>query len=252
MTDATAVLTAIAPAAAGEFRIGRVFSRTLALLSRNLPTYFVVTGIAALPGVLLRDGVDGSDGAVAGAAFAVFAAVLGLALGLLSQAIVLHGAFQDMRGRPVSLVQSLRAVSNRLLVVVGLALGMGFAVGIGFLLFIVPGFVLLTMWFVATPACVVERLGVGASMARSSALTLGHRWKIFGMMILVGVIESIAGVAVKAALGLTGNAGLIMAGMLIWSGVWGAFHAVFAVATYHDLRVAKEGIDTEQIAAVFD
>jgi hypothetical protein len=125
-------------------------------------------------------------------------------------------------------------------------------VGIGFLLIIVPGFVLLTMWFVATPACVVERLGVGASMARSSALTQGHRWKIFGMMILVGVIESIAGVAVKAALGLTGNAGLIMAGMLIWSGVWGAFHAVFAVATYHDLRVAKEGIDTEQIAAVFD
>jgi hypothetical protein len=157
-----------------------------------------------------------------------------------------------MRGRPVSLVQSLRAVSNRLLVVVGLALGMGFAVGIGFLLFIVPGFVLLTMWFVATPACVVERLGVGASMARSSALTQGHRWKIFGMMMLVGAIEGIGGVAVKAALALTGNVGLIMAGMVIWSGAWGAFNAVFAVSAYHDLRVAKEGIDTEQIAAVFD
>ena len=252
MTDATAVLTAVTAAAEGEFRIGRVFSRTLALLSRNLPIYFVVTGIAALPSVMLRAGVGAPDGAAAAVAFAVLAVVLTFVLGPLSQAIVLHGAFQDMRGRPVSLVQSLRAVSGRLLVLLGLALGMGLAVGIGLLLIIVPGFVLLTMWFVATPACVVERLGVSASMARSSALTQGHRWKIFGMMMLVGAIESIGGVAVKAALGLTGNPGLLMVGTLIWSGAWGAFNAVFAVATYHDLRVAKEGVDTEQIAAVFD
>jgi hypothetical protein len=31
-----------------------------------------------------------------------------------------------------------------------------------------------------------------------------------------------------------------------------AFYAVLIVVTYHDLRVAKEGIDTDQIAAVFE
>ena len=30
---------------------------------------------------------------------------------------------------------------------------------LGFILLIVPGLILFTMWFVATPACVVERLG---------------------------------------------------------------------------------------------
>jgi hypothetical protein len=45
---------------------------------------------------------------------------------------------------------------------------------------------------------------------------------------------------------------LAMLGNLIWNGVWGAFYAIFVVVTYHDLRVAKEGVDVHQIAAVFD
>jgi hypothetical protein len=34
--------------------------------------------------------------------------------------------------------------------------------------------------------------------------------------------------------------------------VWGAFYAIFVVVTYHDLRVAKEGVDVHEIASVFD
>ena len=39
---------------------------------------------------------------------------------------------------------------------------------------------------------------------------------------------------------------------LIWNAIWSTFYAIVVVVTYHDLRVAKEGVDTEQIAAVFD
>jgi hypothetical protein len=250
MTDATAVLSAAAPVAEGEFRIGRVFSRTASLLSRNSPIYVAVTAVAAVPSVLLAEG--GPHSGSTGAVWPLLAIVLTLALGTLSQAVVVHAAFQDMGGRPVRLFESLRVGSGRLLAIVGLAICMAFAVGIGFLLLIVPGVILLIMWTVATPTCVVERLGVGDSMARSSALTKGHRWQIFGMLILVGFVESIAGAGVKAALGLAGSAGLVIAGTLLWSGLSGAFSAILAVATYHDLRVAKEGVDTRQIAAVFD
>jgi hypothetical protein len=254
MTDATAVLSAAAPVAEGEFRIGRVFARTARLLARNAPIYVAISATAAMPSVLLAESGEkfGGHSAYAAVAWGVLAVVLALALGTLSQAVVVHAAFQDMCGRPVRLFESLRAGSGRLLAIVGLALGMGFFVGIGLLMLIVPGVVLLIMWTVATPACVVERLGVGASMARSSDLTRGHRWQIFGMLILVGFVESIAGAGVKAALGVAGSAGLVIAGTLLWNGLSGAFSAILAVATYHDLRVAKEGVDTGRIAAVFD
>ena len=37
-------------------------------------------------------------------------------------------------------------------------------------------------------------------------------------------------------------------GMLAWSAYWNCV----VVMAYHDLRVAKEGVDTSQIAEIFD
>jgi hypothetical protein len=53
---------------------------------------------------------------------------------------------------------------------------------------------------------------------------------------------------------LTAIGGTVLAviATLLWNGVWGAFFAIFVVVTYYELRVAKEGIDIEQIASVFD
>jgi hypothetical protein len=48
--------------------------------------------------------------------------------------------------------------------------------------------------------------------------------------------------------------GVLMAQIanFVWSALFGAFFSINFVVAYHDLRVAKEGIDTDRIAAVFD
>jgi hypothetical protein len=38
----------------------------------------------------------------------------------------------------------------------------------------------------------------------------------------------------------------------MWTAIWTAFTATTTVVTYHELRMAKEGIDIEQITGVFD
>jgi hypothetical protein len=250
MTDVTTTISALAPVAESEFRIGRVFSRTVGLLSRNFPIYFAVATVASVPGLFIEQ--SGSEQGGARGVLSVIAFVLMVALGPLSQAIMLHTAFQDMRGRPVRLSDALRIAFGRFLPLIGLSICCGLAVAFGVVLLIVPGLIFMTMLYVATPACIVERLGVFASMARSSALTKGHRWPVFGMILLVTIPGAIMAVVVKSTLALAGSAGLVMIGTLVWSGLGGAFAAIFAVAIYHDLRVAKEGIDTAQIAAVFD
>jgi hypothetical protein len=243
-------ISAAAPTAAGEFRVGQVFSRTSAVLSRNFLTFFVVTLVAGLPRLLWADETNvataGSFGRLFGGLF------LSLVLGTLAQAIVLYGAFQDMRGRPVNLGDCLRVGLNRFFAIIGLAICMSIGLMVGFLLLFVPGVILAVMWFVATPACVVERLGPLSSMGRSSELTKGHRWKIFGMLVLLFVAALIVSLVIGALLGLTGSSILVTLGTLVWTGAWGAFYAIFVVVTYHDLRVAKEGVDVHQIASVFD
>ena len=249
MTDVTTVIPSVATAAPGEFRIGRVFSRTWALLSRNFPIYFAVSAFAALPSLLLEN--DSADKGTA--AMLSLLGLLGIAvLYPLSQAIMLHIAFYDMGGYRVSLSQSVRAALRRWLALIGLIICPGLAAGVGFLLLIVPGVILMVMWYVAMPACVVERLGVSASMARSSALTKGYRWQVFGAWGLIAVSSGAIASVVKGVLGLLGSTGLAMSGSLAWSAFAGAFGASFVAVVYYDLRVAKEGIDIRQIAAVFE
>jgi uncharacterized membrane protein len=249
MTDVTTVISTVAPVAEGEFRIGRVFSRTLTLLSRNFPIYFVVAAVAALPSVVVETTVSAQKAAFSAPFLAVLAM---LVLTPLSQAITLHTAFQDMSGRRINLSESFRAALGRWLPLIGLSICVGFGVMLGLILLIVPGIILMIMWYVAYPACIVERLGVFASMARTSELTKGHRWSIFGMWVLVAIASGVMGAVVKGVLGLSGSTGLVICGTLAWTALATAFGAVLTVATYHDLRVAKEGVDTRHIVAVFD
>jgi hypothetical protein len=251
MTDTVA--SPIAFAAENDFRVGRVFNRTASVFSRNFLPFFLVTAVAYLPTLALTKlTADGAASSLAIVGVAIGAALLTLVLSMISQAVVLYGAFQDMRGRPVSLTESLQVGLRRFLPIVGLAIAMGLLVALAAILLVFPAFILLTMWFVATPACVVEQLGPSDSMRRSTALTKGHRWKIFGLMLVLLIISAAVSPAIDAAMTAIGGTTLVFVGGLIWNGIWGAFYAIAVVVTYHDLRVAKEGVDIEQIAAVFE
>jgi MFS family permease len=243
-----------APFAEGDFRVGRILNRTSSVLSRNFLPFFIVTAIANLPGPLIvKISTDRAvDAALQNVGIVMLALVLTVMLNGLCQAIVLYGAFQDMRGRRVNLVESLQVGLHRFFSVIVLLFVSYFVIGLAFLLLLVPGFVLLSMWFVATPICVVETLGPIRSLRRSSQLTKGHRWAIFGLILLVAVLGSIVVSIIDYGLEAAAGPMLSLIGGAILNGVWGAFNAIAVVVTYHDLRVAKEGTSIEQIAAVFD
>jgi hypothetical protein len=243
--------------AEGDFRVGRVLNRTSSVLSRNFLPFFVVTAIANLPGALLIKVSSDPDSTSPEAVFQnlgliMIGLILTIVLNVLCQAVVLYGAFQDMRGRPVNLAESLQVGFRRFFPIIGLAIVMYFLIMLGTMLLIVPGLILLTMWFVATPVCVVETLGPIKSMRRSSQLTKGHRWKIFGLILLVAVMGSVIIGGINLSLEAMAGPILSLIGGVLLNGVWGAFNAIAVVVTYHDLRVAKEGTNIEQIAAVFD
>lgn len=201
------------------------------------------------------------------------------------QAAVFYMAVEHMRHRPVSLIDGLRVAAGRLpsLMVVGLLFFVIF-IGLGILgsLFIgglaavtaMPPFVpvllsiglfvayvmLMITLLVATPACVVERLGPVRSFGRSRELTKGHRWKILGLLlltlILLIVVLAVAGVLIGVGIAFSGAIFLgPVVGQAIglaWDAIFVAFFAVFIAAVYRDLRIAKEGVDTDQISTVFE
>jgi hypothetical protein len=248
MTDALLPASSVA---ARDFRVGDAMNKAITMLSRNLLPFSIVTGIAALPHVLLFERHNGATQTAWDVAWVAVGLVLTLVFSALSQATVLYGAFEGLRGGQVDMLASFRYAWRRFVPVIGVAILSALLCGLASIALIFPGLMLLTMWYAATPACVVERLGPWNSLMRSAALTKGHRWKVFGLVIvlsILGIIGSGLVEAVAAGVGMT--VGLVV--KLIWSAFYGAYSAIVVVVIYHDLRVAKEGVDTHQIAAVFE
>ncbi len=237
------------PETSAPFRIGVALSKTFDLFTRQLGKFLLLTLIPMIPLLILAFIALGArTGPATLGILAVLTAFLTLFLSIVAQATTLYGAFQAMRGRPFTIGQSFQVGLGRAVPVIGCALLVGLAVTLASIFLIVPGLIVLCMYYVAIPVCVIEQLGVTASMGRSAALTKGNRWSIFGLFLLVTVVSALVGALLSriggGALGALLNFG--------WQIVATAFGAVLVVVVYHDLRVAKEGIDIESLANVFD
>ena len=90
------------------------------------------------------------------------------------------------------------------LILAGLVVGL--LVLVGFILLVVPGLFLLTIFAVVAPVIVVERAGVFEALGRSRALVKGNGWNVFGVIIvaflITFVISAIFG-GIGAAIGGT-------------------------------------------------
>ena len=257
----TETSNAATPIPANDFRLGSVIVRSASILRRHLPTFLIVSLIANLP-ILLFVSPETTDPLgfedLSDPPWATFSSLLWVmfefvsmgVLGNFAQAVIIHRAFQDMRLRgAVSLIESLNVSLRQFGILIGLAFA-ALLVVVGLLL-IVPGVILATIWFAALPVCIVEQSGLSASLRRSRELTRGHRWKLFGLMLLL-LIPSLVGWGIgywlnAAAMPLAGTVGA-----LLFDTVSTAVTAAALIASYHELRVIKEGADFEHVAVVFD
>jgi hypothetical protein len=269
--------TTSAPFAEGDFRVGRVINRSISILSRRFVTLFIIATAAYLPTFLISLwmlGFSWTGRRVLGQAEQVISFIL-LAVAfplfsVLGHAMIVHATFQDMRNWPATLGTSVKVGLRRFLPLFGIAILLTILIFIASTLFValtaritpfllvlapIPMVVIVTVCFVTTPACVVEKRGPFGSVRRSAQLTNGHRWRIFGLeVLLVGLLLITSIIIGLLDWALIALAGPLLAAIsdLIWTEVWLAYCGVMVAVAYHDLRVAKEGIDIEQIASVFD
>jgi hypothetical protein len=135
--------------------------------------------------------------------------------------------------------------------IIGMAILQTIAVGFAMLLLLVPGIILLVRWGAALPACVVEERGPIESLSRSWHLTKGYGWSIFGIMAILMIVNVVVSLIIDVAFA---GLGIQVTAILnfLWAALVAAYWNCVLIMTYHDLRVVKEGVDIDQIAAVFD
>ena len=183
-----------------SIRVSRVLVNGISWYIGNLGIVIPISFIAVLPElvcylIFAPRGADVGD-ITAGASVTQWVSVFAgtWLLGLLTHAAVTSISSGRKPSLNESLSQSLHVYFPLLL----LSLLLGVVIGLGLLLLIIPGLVLITMFWVAAPALVVERRGILESIRRSRELTAGHRWSVF----LVLVSEVLVAIILAMVLGL--------------------------------------------------
>lgn len=204
MAYADTKIDAFAPS---EFRVGQVFSKSLSVFFQNFVIFSSIAATVALPVIIasvIEQGGTAEHKAINGAiGFALL-----IFLSPLSTAVILHAAFQHMSGRPVRVSESVSRAFARFLPLLGLMILQTLGIMLGFALLFIPGFIVFMMWYVAVPACVVERTGPVRSLARSRQLTKGFRSKLFAIVLLTSVLGPIvSGLLIVAGSLLAGQCG---------------------------------------------
>ena len=239
-----------------ELRVGHIFNSAWAIFRANLPAFFTIGLIVALPSLLLGlapeftlPGPSPAPDAFEWRAFIGW--LLAMALNMVAEAVILYVAFQYLRGQQASIGDAVQKGLVRFFPIIGVLILFALGVGLGFFSLIIPGIVLMVRWSVAVPVCVVEGLGPVTSLGRSATLTKGHGWKIFGLFLLIWIVSAtVTGLLSLATRPLGATAEAIAD--FLWTAVWTGYFNSVLVMVYHDLRVARDGVDIDQIAAVFD
>ena len=255
------------------FSVGDIIRTSFSVYFSNLPAFLALSLVVLLPAfavVLLPDSSslnspptipDPNDMANP---LAVFDVLGPLYLVLMRESFVqwlcafwleaalAFGVVRQLRGGHAGVQELFVQFARRVVPATVVAVIVAVATVIGIALFIVPGVLLALILWVALPAVIVERRGLGA-LARSAELTRGFKGQIFGLALILGLFQLVAGSVVSMV-----SSSITTDPLLLWIlslAVWVVTAGIWATAvavTYHDLRVLREGVDTRSVSRVFD
>jgi len=146
---------------------------------------FVIYLGAAVVAALL--GLAGNVGAFLSWIASMFAA-------FLLQASLVKAVQDEREGRrEMTIADTVNAAMPFLVPVAIVSIVAGIAIAIGLILLLVPGLWLMTIWAVIIPVIIIERSGAFESFGRSQDLVRGRGWHVFFTLVLVYIIQLIAG-----------------------------------------------------------
>jgi hypothetical protein len=176
--------------------------------------------------------------------------VVSLVAGFLYQGMVVSLVRDVQDGRRDSSVgQLVEETWPVVLPLIGAGILASIGIVIGVLLFVVPGLILLTIWSVIAPVIVVERSGAIDAFGRSRALVKGNGWQVFGVIVVVYLIVTVAAILLGLiAIGISDSVAMRALFSLIASTLTAPIAALAASVIYFNL-VALQGAPAEAAPA---
>ncbi len=122
-------------------------------------------------------------------------------------------------------------------------------IGMGFVIFIVPGILLIARFFAVRQAVVLEDRGAFNALSRSGRLAAGNTGRILGTLFLVAVLTTVVNIGFGLFINILSSK--VLANVLA-TAVAIVIYPIFSITEtilYYDARIRNEGFDVEYLAS---
>jgi Membrane domain of glycerophosphoryl diester phosphodiesterase len=253
----------MAPPSLRPLSVGEILDVSFTLYRRHFAPIAKVALVCSGIPVLLSLFIDASGGMLANLPLALVYYLLFAALSSVATGATVFIVSESYLGGELDAGPALARATPLIGRLIVCSILIAIIVFVGFLMFFIPGIILLCGLMLAFPALVLEPgLSPTASLSRSWQLTSGSRWRMLGLLVTLLILLYVPMVAIGGVLSLFASSGPLtharspfriglipLAAMgVVQIFVYPLFYCVLTVA-YYDLRVRKEGFDLEVLAA---
>jgi len=253
-----------------QFEVGRVVRRVFDTVGKNFVSFVPLSLIFSIPGFIFAfrgvlavylhihiqpwlnpKSVYGTLANLVG----IFA--ISFVFQKMLEASIAYGMMASLNGDKASFAECLAAGLRNAVLLTAIALITFVAILLGVAVLFVPGIVLAIMFSVVAPVQAMERTGIADTLKRSIELTYGHRVQIFALFVVYYVLAFAIGFSLRPLSGLfvprgTPNSIYLFSALSGFTRVFlGLLSSAGIASIYYELRLVKEGIEPEQLAAVF-
>ncbi len=224
--------------------IAEILSATVTLYARY-PLLFVLLALAVVaPYELLvlaavgSSPLGGRNGHASTALILIlldFALIQPLIAALYAHAVIMIGG-----GEQPSLAAVASRVARVLPVVAAAQIVAGLGIGIGFIAFVIPGIWLLIRWAVVAQVAAIEHPDWMGALRRGAQLTRGHYLHIFGLIIVMAIVNVVLGEGALAIAGQSTKAIDVAFGIAVETLIR-SFTALTTAMLYFDLLARTAG-----------
>jgi hypothetical protein len=237
--------------------VGEILGDAFRLYARHWQNLIVIVAVIVIPlsflqvlfgQVLIREGlteeelrigVEVSTGTVLGAILAgLVVAFVSILMWTILTGAITRAAAGTFLARDLDAGESYRFGFARFWSIVLVGVLAALAIALGFLLLIVPGFIVLTFLSCSIPALVIEDTRGRAALRRSWNLVRGHGWHVFGTIIVAALLNGIVSSLLSAPFGDDWAAQSIVGAVV--AAITMPYMALVGVFIYLDMRVRKE------------
>jgi len=258
--------------AAGEMRLERILGVALTAFRRRP---FTIVGLAACPfliGFVTAFALEVTRAVIvepislnAGSApdtFRIAINILASIFSMISFGALVGASVGAVEGVPFTFLNALILGWRRFWPMIGVSLAVLLVVAFGLIVLIVPGVVFLLRYYFSAQIVIIEKINFLSAMKKSSLITVGHKWSILKVILVLLVLSF---VTITANIGLLfvstlaggmlnsahGGAmiGLVLSQIVIW--VMNALFMLISASAYSEVRrLAGESV-REDVEAAF-